>query len=139
MKNLNLAQVLKISKWSLATVWVFTGLTSLFFAPEIGFDLLKSAGLIGMKANLLVVGGSLLDIGLGVWLLTERKMRLCCMAQIFTILLHTILLTIIDASFWLHPFGPLTKNFPILALILLFYSFSRGESYSQKPKGESES
>ena len=34
-------------------------------------------------------------------------------------MIYTVLLSVIDPAFWLHPFGPLTKNAPMLVLIWL--------------------
>ncbi len=109
---------------SLAFLWIFTGLTSSFFAPDIGYQVLAEAGIIGGLAKLLVYGGSLVDIALGIWLLTGKGLRACCHIQIIIILTYTVLLTLISPAFWLHPFGPLTKNIPILALIAILYKAS---------------
>lgn len=109
------------ASYSLAFVWVFTGLTSVFFAPEVGFDILASADITGLVAQAAVYGGGALDVALGLWILTRRYVRLCCLVQVSVILVYSALLTLIDASFWLHPFGPVTKNFPIILLIMCVY------------------
>jgi hypothetical protein len=49
------------------------------------------------------------------------QLRLCCIVQIVVIVIYTLLLTVIDASMWLHPFGPLTKNLPIIILIMYVF------------------
>ncbi|KZN65910.1 hypothetical protein N473_10100 [Pseudoalteromonas luteoviolacea CPMOR-1] len=107
--------------YSLAFIWIFTGLTSVFFAPDIGFDILARANIEGTLADAAVYGGGILDVCLGVWLLTQRYTKLCCMLQCSVIVIYSLLLTWIDASFWLHPFGPVTKNVPIMVLILWVY------------------
>lgn len=109
----------KLAKISLAFLWMFTGLTSLFFSPKLGFNLLENVNITGINAILLVYSGVLLDITLGIWVLSSWKIKICYTIQFFTIITYTILLSIIDPSFWLHPFGPLTKNLPILVLILM--------------------
>ncbi len=109
----------KLAKISLAFLWIFTGLTSLFFSPRLGFNLLENVNITGINATLLVYSGAFLDITLGIWVLSSWKIKTCYTIQFFTIITYTILLSIIDASFWLHPFGPLTKNLPILVLILM--------------------
>ena len=110
-----------LAKIALSFLWSFSGLTSIFFAPEIGYKLLSDAGVSGLLADWAVYGGGLLDIALGIWLLSSKWLRLCCVIQIVLIVIYTLLLTIIDASYWLHPFGPLTKNIPIGVLILVVY------------------
>ncbi|GLR71013.1 DoxX-like family protein [Agaribacter marinus] len=109
--------------YSLAMLWIFTGLTSLFFSPDIGYQILASAGLFGTLADISVIGGGALDIALGLWLLTSFRIKLCCLIQVAVIVFYMVLLTFIDAAFWLHPFGPVTKNFPILVLIIFVYSW----------------
>ncbi len=119
--NISTEFLFKLAKTSLALLWIFTGLTSLFFSPELGFNLLKTINITDISAELLISSGAILDIALGVWLFLSWKIKLCCKIQFFTIITYTILLSIIDASFWLHPFGPLTKNLPILVLILMVF------------------
>ena len=119
MSNLNQKKLIIFAKYSLAFLWVFTGLTSIYFSPEIGYEILASANIKGSMADFSVYAGGALDIVLGLWLLTSVKTKLCCIVQIAVIALYTAILTFIDASFWLHPFGPITKNIPIIVLILL--------------------
>lgn len=111
-----------VAKISLAFLWVFTGLTSLIFAPEIGYEILESGGVAGLLADFCVVSGALADIFLGLWVLSNKYQRLCFYVQVGIILIFTLLLTIIAPSFWLHPFGPVTKNIPIIVLIWATYS-----------------
>ena len=112
-------KLMKAAKYSLAFLWIFTGLTSVFFSPEIGYQLLANADITGLSADIAVYAGAILDIVLGLWLMTSFKTKLCCILQISVIAVYTVLLTFIDASFWLHPFGPITKNIPIVVLISL--------------------
>ena len=110
------------ARLSLSFLWLFTGLTSWFFAPYIGYEILASAGIGGGLAQVCVVAGSVLDITLGVWLLSGKALVWCYRVQLLVIVLFTVLLTIIAPGYWLHPFGPVTKNLPVLALIGLLLS-----------------
>ncbi|WP_250655097.1 DoxX-like family protein [Alkalimarinus coralli] len=114
----------KIAIYSLSFLWIFTGLTSIFFDKAFGYQTLANSGITGELADLLIYAGGSLDILIGAWLLTSKWTRACCIAQICVISIYTILLSILDPSFWLHPFGPLTKNLPIVVLILMIYSSS---------------
>jgi len=118
MYKLSSNTLYKLAIYALSMVWIFTGVTSIFLAPDIGYQILKQANITGAMAVICVVGGGLLDISLGLWLLIERQVKWCCVAQIAVIVTYTLILTFIDSSFWLHPFGPITKNFPIVVLIL---------------------
>jgi len=82
---------------------------------------LSNGNITGLLADVSIYSGGALDIFLGAWLLTSIRIKLCCIVQIVTIFVFSILLTFIDASFWLHPFGPITKNFPIIVLIIFVY------------------
>jgi len=110
------------AKLSLAFLWIFTGLTSLFFSPEVGYQILETGGFAGDFADLCLISGSLTDMMIGIWILTGIKEKLCYQIQISVITLFTILLTVIDASYWFHPFGPVTKNLPIVVLVWVYYS-----------------
>ena len=112
------------AKISLAFLWIFTGLTSLFFAPDIGYEILERGGVTGQLADFCLVSGALADIFIGLWVLSNKFQRLCFFVQVGIILIFTLLLTIIAPAFWLHPFGPVTKNIPIMVLIWLIYSKS---------------
>lgn len=121
MKQNNQKKLYKSAIYALAFLWIFTGLTSIYFSPEIGYEILASANITGSMADFSVYAGGALDILLGVWLLTSVKTKLCCIVQVAVIALYTIILTIVDASFWFHPFGPITKNIPIIVLIGYVY------------------
>lgn len=110
-----------LSRYSLVIVWLFTGITSIFLAPQIGYDILQQANITGSLATFCVLGGGLLDILMGLWLATNIKPKLCYQLQILIIIFFTIALSFIAPSYWLHPFGPVTKNLPIIALILMLY------------------
>lgn len=122
MSTINQNNLMKAAKYSLAFLWIFTGLTSVYFSPEIGYEILANANVTGALADVAIYAGGILDIVLGLWLITSFKTKLCCITQISVITVYTILLTFIDASFWLHPFGPITKNIPIIVLIGYVYA-----------------
>jgi len=124
MKQNSQEKLYKPAIYSLVFLWIFTGVTSIYFSPEIGYEILTSANITGSMADFSVYAGGALDIVLGLWLLTSIKTKVCCIMQVATIALYTLILTVIDASFWLHPFGPITKNFPIIVLIIFVYSSS---------------
>ncbi len=119
MEGISQRSLQKTAVYALAFLWIFTGLTSIFFSPEIGYQILASASINGLLADVFVYAGGGLDIALGLWLLSSVKRAECCAAQIALIVLYTVLLTFIEPNFWLHPFGPITKNIPIIVLIFI--------------------
>lgn len=122
MNNVNQKTLNKAARFSLAFLWIFTGLTSVYLSPNIGYQILASANITGVLADIAINAGGILDIMLGVWLIASFKIKVCCIVQVSVIALYTILLTFIDAGFWLHPFGPITKNIPIIVLIGYLYA-----------------
>ena len=121
MRSINQNILSKAAKYSLAFLWGFTGLTSIYLSPEIGFEILASANITDSLADIAIYSGGILDIVLGLWLLSSFKIKLCCIFQVTIIAVYTVLLTFVDVSFWLHPFGPITKNIPIIVLIGYVY------------------
>ena len=104
-------------RWSVALVWLGSGITSLFGWPiERSMDMLGAVGLHGTLAWVALVGGALLDIALGIATLAWRR-RWVYLLQIVTIAGYTAILTIALPGYWLHPFGPLLKNLPMLVLL----------------------
>jgi len=110
-----------VARLSLGFLWFFTGITSVFFAKDIGYEVLANGGIKGNLATLSIYSGSFLDIVISFWLLSGKYLRNCYLIQIIVIVLYTLLLTAIEPNFWIHPFGPLTKNIPLLVMIYYLY------------------
>ena len=110
-----------ITRLSLSFLWLMTAVVSLTAGKEIGLQVLAGINLHGDVAWFFILSGSLLDLLIGIWLLSGRALRCCCGMQLVVIIGYSLLLTLIAPAFWLHPFGPLTKNLPILVLVWLLY------------------
>lgn len=115
------ARIERLCRFSLSFLWLFTAATSFWWVRGIGYDVLAQQHIQGKFADCCINAGSILDALIGIWLLTAYKLKWCYRLQIVLILSYSILLTIIAPEFWLHPFGPVTKNIPILALLLLLH------------------
>lgn len=123
----------RLALFSLSILWIFTGITSFYFSPEIGYEILAKAGIKDFTAELLLVSGSILDILIGFWLLSKYQLKWCLKFQISVIISYSILLSFIAPEFWLHPFGPITKNLPIIALILVLLDHINDTSKAHSP------
>ena len=108
-----------LARLSLALLWLLTAAVSLTAGKAIGVEVLHSASIPEPLIDPLIWAGSLLDLGIGLWLLFGRALRLCCVLQLMVIVGYSLLLSLLAPAFWLHPFGPLSKNVPILVLIWL--------------------
>lgn len=119
--------LLPMLRVSLALVFLITGVLSLGLYPvDASHALLARAGLTGDVADLALYGSALLDIALGLaFLLPLRIRRPAYLVTAALILGYTAIITIALPEFWLHPFGPVLKNVPILAVLWLLHELDR--------------
>lgn len=123
-----LANLQPLALLSLAAVWLWTGVVSLGLYPvEDSLALLADFGLHGTPARVALYAGALLDlaIGLATLLAPRRHLPRLLQAQAAVMLGYTLLITLRMPHWWLHPYGPLTKNLPMLALIGLLLVLHR--------------
>ena len=106
-------------RYSLAFLWLFTALTSVWFGYEQGVQILSQTNIPPKWFDLLIYARAILDAFIGVWLLTGKYLKFNAYLQIITIVGFSILISLLVPQFWLHPFGPVTKNVPIVVLIVL--------------------
>jgi uncharacterized protein YbjT (DUF2867 family) len=105
----------------LASMWLWSGIVSLGLYPvDDSLALLAQTGIAGPLAYPVLVAAAACDIALGVWVLLTRSPGRAALAQAALILSYTLILTVFTPALWLHPFGPVMKNVPILALISLW-------------------
>ncbi len=103
---------------ALAFVWLFTAFVSAFMFPvESSHALLAPLGLTGMSASVALYGAIAIDGALGVATLCCPGRRLWA-AQIGVIALYSAIIAAVLPQFLWHPFGPLSKNIPMLALLV---------------------
>jgi hypothetical protein len=60
-----------------------------------------------------------LDLAWGILALWPRRPRWIWSAQILTVVTFTLIISWRLPHLWLEPFGPVAKNIPILAILLL--------------------
>lgn len=109
---------------SLAIVWLLTGFVSLFVFPvEESQVLLARAGVPEALRPLALYGAAWLDIALGVLTLWPlQRLRWLWSAQILLIAAYTVIISVRLPEFWWHPYGPLSKNLPMLAMLVLLWT-----------------
>ncbi|UGB39329.1 SDR family oxidoreductase [Frateuria soli] len=117
-----------VGRIAVALVWLVTAVLSMGAYPVAGsFALLAEVGVHGPMASTALYGGALLDLALGIATLAlhGRALRLAYLAQVALILSYTAIISFFLPAFWLHPFGPVLKNLPMLALIGALYATER--------------
>ena len=68
----------------------------------------------------LQVGTAILDLSIAFLLLFEKGTRWSTMIQLVVVTGYTLVIGIVLPEIWLDPLGPLLKNLPILAAILVY-------------------
>ncbi|AKJ27846.1 SDR family oxidoreductase [Caldimonas brevitalea] len=115
-----LAWLLPMLRVSVALVWIVTGIVSLGLYPvQDSYALLAGAGVPPSLQPLMLYGAAAFDLVLGVATLALPRRRWLWRAQIGLILFYTVVITFKLPEFWLHPYGPILKNLPMLAVIWL--------------------
>lgn len=110
----------------IALVWLWSGITSLFFYPhEASYQLLAGMGVTGIAAPFSLYGLALLDIGLGLATLARYRLQALLNLQMAIVLVYTIVISVALPEFWLHPFGPILKNLPFLMVLWICAIISR--------------
>ena len=116
---------LPVLRIALALMWLWTAIVSFGLYPvRDSHELLARVGLHGVPATLALYGSAVLDLLLGVLTLASpaRWRRRVWLAQFALVAGYTVLVTVFLPEHWLHPFGPVSKNLPILAAILLLWA-----------------
>jgi hypothetical protein len=121
-------------RWALAALWVWTGVVSLGLYPvEASLGLLARVGLDGAVAQAALYGAAVLDLALGILAVAApgRWRRAVWAAQALLVGAYTVLVSIFLPEYWLHPYGPVSKNLPLLAAIGLLWSLEPGRGRPQ--------
>ena len=92
--------------------------------------LLARTGLHGGVALAALYLGAGLDLAFGVATVTMRRRLWLYRVQLLLIAGYTAIITLWLPEFWLHPYGPILKNLPILALIIALHELERGRRWS---------
>jgi uncharacterized protein YbjT (DUF2867 family) len=117
-----LGWLLPLLRWSIALVWIFTGIVSLGLYPvSASLELLARSGVPESLGPFFLYAAAALDLALGIGILVMKRRRLLWLAQIALIAVYTLIITVRLPEFWLHPYGALLKNLPMLAAIYLLY------------------
>ena len=107
-------------RMSLAFMWILAGIVSLFFYPvDQSLTLLAKLGFTGGMGLVALYGAALLDIFIGLSLLVRFWINRIAMLQLALICVYTLALSWVVPDMWADPFGPLAKNVPIIAAILI--------------------
>ena len=118
--------LLPLLRFSLALLWIFTGYISACVYPlEQSYLLLNRTGVSDQLAPLVLYAAAGLDVMLGLALLFRYRVITVDVLQIATIGMYTLIITLAMPEFWWHPFGPSSKNIPLLMATLIMLATER--------------
>ena len=112
----------RLLRASLVVVWLATAVVSVWELHGQSRELLAglptawAGGHAPWLPTAIILAGAAADAVLGLWL-ALRPGRKAYGAALLMMLIMTLLATAIQPAWWLHPFGPLTKNLPIAAIL----------------------
>lgn len=123
----------RLLRGSLVAVWLATAVVSVWELHGQSRELLAglpsgwTTGNAVWLPMAIILAGAAADAVLGLWL-ALRPGRAAYLAALVLMGIMTLLASAIDPSWWLHPLGPLTKNLPIAAILLVLLQDERAKS-----------
>jgi uncharacterized protein YbjT (DUF2867 family) len=122
----SLAWLLPLLRMTVAFLWLIAAIVSMGPYPvDASLRLLRDIGIGSALAPVLLVGAIGVDLAFGILTLLPRRPRGLWWAQIAVVLGYTAIISWRLPELWLEPFGPVAKNVPILALLLLLNQLER--------------
>lgn len=113
--------------YALALLWLYSGVVPLVFNRQASLHLVLQMGFGEWLAWGLFIGASVLDVAFAVGCVSKYKNQAWLWGvQALTVLVYNALIllllpTAILTEQLLHPFAPVLKNLPILALLVFLY------------------
>lgn len=121
-----LAWCLPLLRLSIAVVWLWTAAVSFGIYPrERSLAMLAQLGIEGPAAGWMLLAAATFDLALGLGTLAlpgRWRVRLLWPLQLALMAFYTAAISVAMPEFWLHPFGPLSKNVPMAAGIALLWA-----------------
>lgn len=125
--RVQLRLLLPLLRVSLAAVFIVTAALSFGLYPlDASRDLVAPLGLSGALATGAILAGAALDLALGLAFLAPLRIRRkAYAAALLLVAIYTAIISLAMPEHWLHPFGPLLKNLPILAVLWVLLELDR--------------
>ena len=123
-----LGWLLPLLRVSIAAVWIWTAIVSAGLYPVAdSYTLLLRTGAPAALAPLMLYGASALDLAFGIATLAwpHRSRRWLWLAQIALIAFYSVVIAWRLPEFLLHPYGPISKNLPMLAALWMLYELEK--------------
>ena len=109
----------RLLRYSLVFVWLATAVVSVWELDGQSRQLLATLPFNSPASiTALVLAGAAADAVVGLWIALWPGRAAYAVALLLMVAM-TLLATAIEPAWWLHPFGPLTKNLPIAAILIV--------------------
>ena len=105
---------------AISFIWIWSGLSSLISWDQ-SYDLMQEIGANHEMSILFTLLGSFADLFLGIAVFWKKYRKQVIVLQMITMFVFMAILTIGAPHYWLHPFGVLSKNIPLIALSYYLY------------------
>jgi hypothetical protein len=117
-------RALWLLRGGIASLWIFEGLFPkiLFQQPE-ELEIVTRSGIAADSADnvLRLVGIGELALGLAMLCLRGRSLKALLGIQLAALVVLPLMITLQEPRLWVHPFGPFTKNVPIIAGTIVIF------------------
>lgn len=110
----------RVTRWlrgGMAIVWITEGLgPKVLFQLPLEIAVVAGSGLVPMDPSLFLrlLGLGQAASGVAAWILPPRAAAILCAMQCVAVVVLCALVSWQDPLLWVHPFGPMTKDIPIL-------------------------
>lgn len=111
--------------FSIAFLWIASGIIPITAAQNASYALLANIGLLDSQASIALYTSATLNIFLGLLTLCYWRLHILGAIQCLVIIAYSTVITVHTPAFWLLPFAPIIKNIPILAATLVMMAMAR--------------
>jgi uncharacterized protein YqjF (DUF2071 family) len=108
----------RLLRVGMASIWITEGLfPKILFQQSMELEVVRRSGLVPVEPStfLLFMGAAQVASGIAVLVLDGRARRALLACQAASLLVLPLLVALPEPTLFVHPFGPMTKNVPILA------------------------
>ena len=118
---------------SLAVLWLYSGIVPVAMAQQQSLAMLAQLGIPDGYQMSVFILASLIDIIFGVLIFTRYRYHyLLWLVQLMVVVSYSIIVAIGLPDNWTHPFAPLIKNVPIIALLCYLFQTHLAKPISVK-------
>lgn len=107
---------------SLAVLWLYSGIVPVLFSQAESLAMLAQLGIQEPYQTAIFLMASVVDIVFGLLILSRyRSQPWLWFSQLIVVIGYSLIIGVGLPENWVHPFAPLIKNVPIIALILYLF------------------